>query len=62
MHAADFFFPYKANDDMDFYKIWYCAFMLHADWMVKFYEGGPKYFRNLNLPHKRDIFQGSATR
>jgi hypothetical protein len=26
------------------------------------YEGGPKYFRNLNLPHKRDIVQGSATR
>jgi hypothetical protein len=26
------------------------------------YEGGPKYFRNLILPHKRDIVQGSATR
>jgi hypothetical protein len=26
------------------------------------YEGGPKYFRNLNLPHKRDVVQGSATR
>ena len=24
--------------------------------------GGPKYFRNLNLPHKRDTVQGSATR
>jgi hypothetical protein len=25
-------------------------------------RGGPKYFRNLNLPHKRTIVQGSATR
>ena len=24
--------------------------------------GGPKYFRNLNLPHKRGTVQGSATR
>ena len=25
-------------------------------------RGGPKYFGNLNLSHKRDVFQGSATR
>jgi hypothetical protein len=28
----------------------------------RLYEGGPKYCRNLILPHKRDIVQGSATR
>jgi len=36
MHAADFFCPYTETSDMDFYKIWYCAFTLHADWTVKF--------------------------
>jgi hypothetical protein len=37
-----------------------------ADWWVvitiNLYKGGPKYFRNLHLPHERDIVQGSATR
>jgi hypothetical protein len=26
------------------------------------YEGRPKCFRNLNLPHKRDVVQGYANR
>ena len=33
-----------------------------VDLKISLYMGGPKYFRNLNLPHKRDIVQGSATR
>ena len=48
-------------------KIKKCSLHLQAAlWFFFFfktciYEGGPKYFRNLNLPHKRDIVQGSAT-
>ena len=34
----------------------------HAHTSLLTYEGGPKYFRNLNLLHKQDIVQGSATR
>jgi hypothetical protein len=37
-----------------------CNFIRNRNW--KLYEGGPKYFQNLNLPHKQDIGQDSATR
>jgi len=30
--------------------------------IIALYEGGPKYFRNLNLPRERDVVQGSATK
>jgi len=34
----------------------------YTPYVIYTYEGGSKYFRNLNLPHKRDIVQQSATR
>jgi len=48
----------KAKFPQDFFP----EVRLHCNRYFSVYEVGPKYFWNMNLPHKRDIVQGSATR
>ena len=50
-------------------SLWYTTYMISwfilmmlIYWAEATYEGGPTYLQNLNLPHKRDIVKGSATR